>query len=895
MTELRLPAAVSQLWGERVLPATLKHLYVSRTTPCEVSDNAFDNIDFEKCTLYVPAGSSDAYESASYWSNFYDVKELGFKINISGFGEVKQGNIAYSNGDVYMPTESSTATLMAVPEQNCQLLSVKINGNDVNVAADGTFTLPEGEATGTIDVAFSINQIIVDNSNGGELKDKITAMGISPSKVRALKVVGKLNNKDWNFVMSSLTEIGEFDISETDVTAIPDQAFQYKGYLTTVHLPSNVKTIGSYAFRECYQLSTVDGCDNVEELHERAFQYCSKLTNFPFGDKLRSIGSAVFEGCSSLPESLVMPASLNSLGWDNVFNGSSIRSFDLSQCTMSGDFGYNTFGQCTSLLLPEKGDYRLAYQALKDAQLKELFLPEALSYLYDEDVLPSTLKKLYVSRSTPIDIGGNNTFRNIDVDNCRLYVPVGSFEAYSEANGWFLFSNVQEYGFKVKTNGFGVVRFEDKNYKDGETIFSSQASTFTMQVVPSSGYEIATLKVGGMALDYADDGSFTVPAAITGGVVEVTFTQKQLQLAISVEGNGSYTIDGKTFTADTTLPMEGGDIVKLQLQPATGSFVQQVTINGEDAVLKNGGLEITTDALDANTNVNITFSNDESGVATVTFQQEGFGTVSYCGVTFEDGSTLTLVKGKSVALTFEPYGDSNFQSIMVNGTDVTADVSAGNYTLSNVSSNTTLKTTFFSPNMITIANLDGGGLKDVIAAMGSNARTIHALKVVGKMNTKDWNYVKNNMASLEIFDISETDVKTIPESAFYGSEKLTTVHLPSTVITINYNAFRDCYNLTTVDGCENVKEIKDRSFSNCHKLTNFPFGNELQVIESGAFEGCSSLPESLVMPASLNSFGWDNMFNGSSVRRFDLSQCTLNSGFAYNAFGKETINCIIKH
>ena len=887
LTELRLPAAVSGLSGN-VFPNTLERLYVSRTEPLYISSNsAFNGIDFNSCTLYVPIGSTEAYQDATGWSSFTKVIETGFKVNITGYGKVQQGSITYGNGDVFFASQGSAITLKAIPEVGNELISVKLSGNALSVT-DGSFTIPAETTIGTLDVAFTANQPVIDNANGGELSDKILAMGLDPNTLVALKVTGKMSTKDWSFVKSNLPMMEEFDLSGTDLKNIPNEALRDRYKLTTVHLPASVTSIGNSAFSNCPNLAIIDGCEKVTDIGSSAFNNCQKLSVFPFGDALQRIGSNAFSSCNSLPTALVMPASLTYIS-DNAFGGSSIRSFDLSQCTFTNGISYSPFGECTSLLLPEKGNYNLSWYALGSTKLTELRLPMAVSYIYGQNVLPETLKSLYVSSTTPIDgdYDSNNPFNKIDFDNCTLYVPVGSAELYKEAKGWSEFTNVKECGFKVKTDGHGSIKYDEKTYQGG-MIFPPVGVDITMQAVPDVGYEIASLTLNDMVIEIAADGTFVIPSTFTGGTIEAKFTNKQLQIAITMEGSGSYTIDDQTYTAATTLSLKGGSKVKMLLQPASGSFVKQVTINGEDAILKNGGLEVTTAALDANTNIAIIFSSDATSVATVTFKQEGFGKVSYGDVTFEDSNTLTLVKGKSITLNFVPTGDANLQSLLINDADVTANVSDNAYTLSNVTANTTVKTTFFSSNMITVNNPNGGELKDLIAAMGSNARTITALKVVGKMSNKDWNYVKNSLPMLAVFDISETEVKVIPEQIFENNQTLTTVHLSPTVVTISNNAFWDCQQLTTVDGCEHVREIGSSAFGSCRKLTNFPFGNEIRSIGSSAFSDCSSLPETLVMPASLSSLGWSNVFSGSSIQRFDLSQCTLTGGMAYNEFGKCT-------
>ena len=179
--------------------------------------------------------------------------------------------------------------------------------------------------------------------------------------------------------------------------------------------------------------------------------------------------------------------------------------------------------------------------------------------------------------------------------------------------------------------------------------------------------------------------------------------------------------------------------------------------------------------------------------------------------------------------------------------------------------------------MLTVNNPNGGQLKDLIAAPG----TIRGLRVVGKMAAKDWSFVKDNMTALEEFDISETDLKAIPEDALQEHQRLTVIHLPSTVISIGNRAFNNCPQLTMVDGCENVKEIGSYAFSYCPKLANFPFGDEIESFEYYAFNSCSSLPETLVMPATLTSIS-SYVFYNSSVRNFDLGQCTLTGNISDN-------------
>ena len=58
--------------------------------------------------------------------------------------------------------------------------------------------------------------MVIDNPNGSELKDQISAKGIIARNIRALKVVGKMTTKDWSYVRNSLTGMEDF-LREHDI------------------------------------------------------------------------------------------------------------------------------------------------------------------------------------------------------------------------------------------------------------------------------------------------------------------------------------------------------------------------------------------------------------------------------------------------------------------------------------------------------------------------------------------------------------------------------------------------------------------------------------------------------------------------------------------------------
>lgn len=69
--------------------------------------------------------------------------------------------------------------------------------------------------------------------------------------------------------------------------------------ITSFSAPSNLKTIESYAFQNCWRLEKVDLSGSVETLGKHAFKDCTRLTHVILGENVQPELS-VFEGCSSI-------------------------------------------------------------------------------------------------------------------------------------------------------------------------------------------------------------------------------------------------------------------------------------------------------------------------------------------------------------------------------------------------------------------------------------------------------------------------------------------------------------------------------------------------------------------------------------------------------------------
>ena len=70
--------------------------------------------------------------------------------------------------------------------------------------------------------------------------------------------------------------------------------------ITSIVLPDELVTVGSYAFYNCKSLKKIELGKNVATIEKYAFRNCTKLASITIPDSVTSIGFIAFDGCSSL-------------------------------------------------------------------------------------------------------------------------------------------------------------------------------------------------------------------------------------------------------------------------------------------------------------------------------------------------------------------------------------------------------------------------------------------------------------------------------------------------------------------------------------------------------------------------------------------------------------------
>ena len=166
------------------------------------------------------------------------------------------------------------------------------------------------------------------------------------------------------------------------VTAIADQAFSHCAALAYVDIPSSVTSIGAMAFFNCPSLSNVIIPDSVVYIGYGAFSGCpslkgfggsysgivdgimlvsgNELVSFAAGaeassirlPQVRSVSSYAFEECGFL-KTVIIPDSVESIGYDAFIGCSSLESVDLGSVVSIGDLAFAECHSLRSVSIPE--------------------------------------------------------------------------------------------------------------------------------------------------------------------------------------------------------------------------------------------------------------------------------------------------------------------------------------------------------------------------------------------------------------------------------------------------------------------------------------------------------------------------------------------------------------
>ena len=174
--------------------------------------------------------------------------------------------------------------------------------------------------------------------------------------------------KDISTVIKDSSHMVKLDVSNTDMTTIPDNTFKDNNKLSAIVLPDSLTSIGDWAFMNCFNLTSIIIPSGVSSFSGHTFQKCTSLTSIVIPEGITTLGREPFLGCTSLTSVILpdtfeilearfvknctsltyirIPASVTTIEYE-AFQGTSITSISLPDGLTLIDS--ETFSNCTQL------------------------------------------------------------------------------------------------------------------------------------------------------------------------------------------------------------------------------------------------------------------------------------------------------------------------------------------------------------------------------------------------------------------------------------------------------------------------------------------------------------------------------------------------------------------
>lgn len=152
--------------------------------------------------------------------------------------------------------------------------------------------------------------------------------------------------------LSVVTSLSESKISVTDdgfiLYSTGDEVIVtgYIGKATDIVIPSNVTSIYEHAFYKNKFITSVEFPSNVKTIGNSSFRACENLKKVVFNEGLEKIESYAFYENKALTEGIVIPGSLNTIGYQ-AFARSSIKSLVILDGIET--LGESAFNFCSSI------------------------------------------------------------------------------------------------------------------------------------------------------------------------------------------------------------------------------------------------------------------------------------------------------------------------------------------------------------------------------------------------------------------------------------------------------------------------------------------------------------------------------------------------------------------
>ena len=579
-------------------------------------------------------------------------------------------------------------------------------------------------------------------------------------------------------------------------------------HITAVTMPSNITSIGDYAFYNCDGLTAIELPSKLETIGNDAFYHCRGLTSVVLPSKLESIGNDAFYDCDGLT-SVVFPGRLESIGNWAFYSCNGLTSIELPSSLKSvGDYAFYTCWSLTVGPLPASLE-TIGKKAFYGTEDSSLVIPaKTTSIGTGAFAYMDKLKSIRVEAGNSVYYSPNDCNAIIERSTNTLVVGCSTTVIPQSVR------TIGDYAFYEVLNGVYTLSVPTQVKTIGEYAFAYNSDlrslTFGSGVTSIGRYAFSGCDR--LAVVHANKTGFT-PADIDETVFDFGY---------SIYRNGSYVSVPDSIYNTATLCVPVGKKSTFQNLSGWSKFKNIVEANDGEAVVGDVFTHTTTEghlltyqvtSLAPKTCMVIGSPTDISGAVTIPETAEGY--------------TVTAIGARA----FYSYNNDRHVSAVAMPATIT---SIDDYA-------------FYYCEDLTIGTLPA--MLERIGAWAFAYCQDSSLHLPAK-TTSIGRGTFCGMTNLTSITVEEgNSVYTSPEGSNAIVERATnrlvagckTAVIPENVVCIGEYAFGSQTDISSIDIHEGVTTIEAYAFNNCQGLATVSLPSTIDSIADYAFRYCDQL------------------------------------------------------
>ena len=729
-----------------------------------IQDDTFDESAYQNAKVYIPDTELDYCKNHEIWGRFQNlITRHTVNIGVCGHGSVLyNGELLNSNPQTVI--DGSSIDLTFVPEEGYQLATLIVDDADVTEqVVNNQYTIRN--VTKSLNIIVSFHTVKLTVSGNGYVKcSRVNQWGTEYSTGEELRsetvtyYVGTESlvfylRPDYGYKVDKVSKNGEditarvTGVSNNTLSISADDKCPYDTYeimfgKITHELTIDAKGNGAAIFngntvREDKKTFTVeeesspvvllqpdDGCriknvklngNNVSDIIDNQYTINNIMADTSLGVEFETIpytlsisskgngavsynGTTIRDNTSSFtvlhgvsPVMVFTPDDgyrIKSVVLNNVDITSSVANSQYTINKVDVDYSMEVEFEAIpifNLNIVSSGNGSVRYDGVTIRNQSRDFSIEGGSSIV-LSLTPDTGCRIGLVRVNGIDVTGQISNGELIISNVSANTTVEvTFEAIP----------LTTYTLTITSSGNGVVMYDGINIRNSSQGYSVvEGTNATFVIIPDMGYRVKSVKLNNTDITASlTNNVYTINNINTHSSLQVEFEVITYNLSVKAIGNGSATYNETEIRNKTaTFTVNHGSSAIVSFTPDTGYRIKRVKLNGTDVTADVSNNQYTISNITTDTSLEVEF---EVIKLTLSINATGNGSATYNETEIRNKTaTFTVNHGSSAIVSFTPDTGYRIKRVKLNGTDVTADVSNNQYTISNITTDTSLEVEF---------------------------------------------------------------------------------------------------------------------------------------------------------------------------------------------------------